>query len=265
MKKGKRIAMIILWLVAACGFAVWSWVAREQALEPVTVYRLTQEIPLNSKIGVSDFQAVEVPGQAVTDDMVTDINDVVDLHASTRLLPGQYAIESMFVKSEDVDPFETIDLSGMRQVTIPADYTDALGGDVSRGDKVDLIYIGDGQTKDGEDYTYSRTFAQNVLVYSVTTDSGYRYQAHTDRLEGQPVAQTEEDIQLEAEVSVGDVGQITLAVDTQQAEEIATRLETGRIQIVGRFDESKDTDTAGFVIGDFERQFSGQGNPETNK
>lgn len=264
MKKGKRIAFIILWLVAAAGFAVWSWVAREQALEPVTVYRLTQEIPLNSRVGLSDFQPVEVPGRAVTSGMITDPNAVVDLHASTRLLAGQYAIEDMFVEVDEVDPFETTDLSGMRQITIPASYVDALGGNVARGDVIDLVYVGAGRTDDGGDYTYSRTFAQEVLVYAVTTDNGYRFQDHSDRLEGQPMSMTEDDIALQDGVTAGDIGQVTLAVTPNQAEEIAARIDTGHIQIIGRFSESENEDSAGFIIGEYERQFTGQGNPETN-
>lgn len=264
MKKGKRIALTILWLVVVIGFTAWSWIAREQALEPVTVYRITQEIPLNSRVGMSDFQAVEVPGQAVSSDMIRNPEEVVDLHASTRLLPGQYAIDGMFVEADEVDPFETADLTQMRQITIPASYVDALGGNIARGDVIDLVYVGTGRTDDGGEYTYSRTFAQNVLVYAVTTDSGYRFQNHSDRLEGQPVSQDERDIALEDGVSFGDIGQVTLAVSPSLAEEIAARTETGAIQLVGRFSESEDADTAGYIVGEFERQFTGQGNPETS-
>lgn len=264
MKKGKRIALIILWLVAAGGFAIWSWMARESALQPVTVYRITQEIPLNSRVGLTDFQAVEVPGKAVTSDMIQDPEEVVDLHASTRLLPGQYAIKDMFVEADEVDPFATIDLTGMRQVTIPADYVDALGGNIKKGDKVDLVYVGTGIGPDTEEYTYARTFAQSVLVYGVTTDGGYRFEDHSDRLEGQPVALDENNIELAEGVTPGDISQVTLAVTPAVAEEIITRLEKGAIQIVGRFKESEDVDATGYVIGEFKRGFSGQGNPESN-
>lgn len=267
MKKNKRIAMVILWLGLTIGFTIFSWKAREQALEPVTVYRIAQEIPLNSKIGATDFQAVEVPGDAVTDNMVKDPEAIVNegLHASTRLLTGQYAVNEMFVPVEDVDPFEVVDLTEMRQVTVPVDYVDALGGNIKKGDRIDLVYVGEEGGNAGSDgYTYSRTFAQNVLIYAVTTDSGYRFQDHSDRLEGTPMATSEQDMALEEGVDVGDIAQVTLAVSPQLAEEITTRLTTGEVKLLGRFNQSEDSDTTGYVIGEFERRFSGQANPETN-
>lgn len=267
MKKKKRIAMIGIWLALTIGFAVFSWQAREKALDPVTVYTMTQDIPLNSKIGLTDFQSVEVPGDAVTPDMIEDPNEIVekDLHAATKLIQGQYALEDMFVEVEKVDPFEVIDLSDMRQVTIPANYSAALGGNVSRGDRIDLVYIGDGASEKSGNYTYSRTFAEDVLVYAVTTNGGYRFEDHSDRLEGTPMASSEDEIAEGDGVSAGDIAQITLAVSPELSEEISTRLATGSIRVVGRFDESENSDTAGYVIGEFERQFSGQGNPEANK
>lgn len=271
MKKGKRIAMIIIWLALSVGFVIWTFIAREQALSPVTVYRIAQEIPMNSKIGISDFVNVEIPGDAVTPDMITDPEEVVELglHASTRLLPGQYAVKGMFVTVENIDPFETIDLTELRQVTIPAGYVDTMGGKIDRGDKIDLIYIGGGQKVDEDtgndgDYTYARTFAQDVLVYSVTTKNGYRYQSTSDRLEGQSVARTEEELEAAEGVNTGDIAQVTLAVSPGLAEEINARLATGSVRIVGRFKESETADTTGFVIGEFDRQFVGEGNPETN-
>lgn len=262
MKKNRRVAMIILWLALTVGFTIFSWKARDNALNPVTVYRIAQDIPLNSKVGATDFQAVEIPGDAVTDNMIKDPTPILDegLHASTKLISGQYAVEEMFIGVEDIDPFEVTDLTEMRQITIPVDYVNALAGNIKKGDKVDLMYVGA-----DEGYTYSRTFAQNVLVYSTTTGSGYRFQDHSDRLEGTPMANTEDDMALEEGVNVGDISQITLAASPQLVEEISTRLATGQIRIVGRFNESEDSDTVGYVIGEFERRFSGQANPETNK
>lgn len=267
LKKKKRIAMIIIWAALTIGFGVFSWHMREEALNPVTVYRIAQEIPLNSKIGVTDFQPVEIPGDAVTGDMVTDPEEIVnsELHASTRLLPGQYAVNGMFVKSEDVDPFAVADLTNMRQVTVPVGYVKGLGGNVRKGDKVDLVYIGSGQGGEvGSDYVYSRTFAQSVLVYAVTTDGGYRFEDHSDRLEGTQMTFEEDEMEYQDGVSAGDIAQVTLAVEPALAEEITARLATGDVKLIGRFDETEDSDTTGYVIGDFQRKFSGQGNPETS-
>lgn len=260
--------MIFLWAALTIGFGVFSWHMREQALDPVTVYKIAQEIPLNSKIGITDFQAIEIPGDAVTGDMVTDPNEIVksELNASTRLLPGQYAVKGMFVKADDVDPFAVADLTNMRKVTVPVGYINGIGGNIRKGDKVDLVYIGDGSSVDDEDdYTYSRTFAQSVLVYAVTTNNGYRFEDHSDRLEGSQMTFEEDEMEYEDGISAGDIAQVTLAVEPALAEEISTRLSTGEIKLIGRFDETEDSDTTGYVIGKFQRKFSGQGNPETSE
>ena len=269
MKKKGKIALLILQLglVALFSFA-FLWVTKN-SLQPVTVYRLAQDIPLNSKIGLSDFKKTTIPADAYTEDMITDPAEYIDLHASTTLFSNQYAIEDMFVEGDKVDPFEINDLTGLRKVSIPATYVDTMGGNVKYGDKVDLVYVGSGENK-GEDkageFTYAKTFIQGALVYSVTTDDGYRFIDHSDRAEGQLSTQEQADIEAGMEsVEPGDIAQVTLAVTPAQAEEIATRLQTGKIQIVGRFEESKDADSAGFVIGEYESLYTGQGLAETNK
>lgn len=263
MKKRSKIIAVIVWLIIVVSGAAGLFFYVQRELEPVTVYELTQDIPTNSRIGMSDFRAVEIPRQAVQPHMINNPEEYVDMHASSRLYAGSYATDNMFVEPEDVDPFETTDLTNMRQITIPASYVDALGGAVDSGDVVDLVYVGSEQGEDGP-FTYSRIFAQEVLVYSVTTSSGYRFQDHSDRLQGEPEMTQDGEWAEDSQGDPGDIAQITLAVEPSLAEEIATRLHTGDIQVVGRFDESENVDTAGFVIGEYNRFFTGEGNAEVN-
>lgn len=261
MKKNGKIALTILQFGAVIAFAGGFYISTQRTMQPVTVYQLTQDIPMNSKIGESDFKRVEIPRDAVTDDMLTDLEDVVDKHASTRLFANQYATENMFVTQDEVDPFEVADLSKMRKVTIPASYVDAIGGNLEYGDSVDLVYTNVGENEDDE-YTYSQIFMQDVLVYSVTTDDGFKYVDRTERSKGALTSAEEgEDVSVE---DTGDLAQITLAVTPAQAEEIATRMETGTIKLVGRFNESTNVDPAGFVIGEYKKVFSGNQIAETN-
>lgn len=262
MKKSGKIALTVLQFGAVIAFAGGFYISTQRTMQPVTVYQLTQDIPMNSKIGASDFKRVEIPRDAVTDNMLTDIEEVVDKHASTRLFAKQYATESMFVTQDEVDPFEIADLSKMRKITIPASYVDAVGGNLKYGDSVDLVFTNEGETKDGDVYTYSQTFMQDVLVYSVTTDDGFRYVDRTDRSKG-AVTSTSESEEASPE-DTGDLAQITLAVTPSQAEEIATRMEKGIIKVVGRFNESTNVDPAGFIIGEYEKVFSGNQLGETN-
>lgn len=262
MKKSGKIALTVLQFGAVIAFAGGFYISTQRTMQPVTVYQLTQDIPMNSKIGASDFKRVEIPRDAVTDSMLTDLDEVVDKHASTRLFANQYATENMFVTQDEVDPFEIADLSKMRKITIPASYVDAIGGNLKYGDSVDLVFTDEGETKDGDVYTYSQTFMQDVLVHSVTTDDGFRYVDRTDRSKG-AVASTSENEEVSPE-DTGDLAQITLAVTPAQAEEIATRMESGIIKVVGRFNESTNVDPAGFIIGEYEKVFSGNQLGETN-
>lgn len=267
MKKKGKLALGILQFGLVVGFAGAVYATTQNSLQPVTVYKLTQDVPLNSKIGLSDFKKTTIPKDAFDEEMVTDPTELVDLHASTNLFADQYAVEDMFVEVDKVDPFEINDLTGLRKISVPASYVDSMGGNLKYGDKVDLVFIGEGENKDGSAYNYARTFIQGALVYSVTTDDGYRFLDHSERAEGQVVAAKDEEVASneEAVIEPGDLAQVTLAVTPAQAEEISARLSSGKIQLVGRFDESKDAESAGFVIGEYEAQFTGQGLPETNK
>ena len=267
MKKSGKIALTIFQFGAVIAFAGVFYVTTQNTMQPVSVYQLTQDIPMNSKIGPTDFKRVEIPKDAVTGDMLSDdeYTDIMEkgLHASTRLYANQYATEQMFVEQDEVDPFEIADLTKMRKVTIPATYVDAVGGNLKYGDSIDLVYTDLGETSDGLEYTYSNIFMQDVLVYSVTTDDGFRYQDRTDRTKGN-VATTEEGEAVSNE-DTGDLAQITLAVTPGQAEEIATRIAKGSIKVVGRFKESVNQEPAGFIIGEYEKVFTGSQLAETNK
>ena len=54
-------------------------------------------------------------------------------------------------------------------------------------------------------------------------------------------------------------------VENPSKEEIISRLNSGVIQIAGRFDESTDQDTTGYVIGEFTKVLTGPGLAETNE
>lgn len=267
MKKSGKIALTIVQFGAVIAFAGGFYLTTQNTMQPVAVYQITQDIPMNSKIGPTDFKKVEIPKDAVTADMLTEeeMQEVTanELHASTRLYANQYATNQMFVAQDEVDPFEVADLSKMRKITIPATYVDAVGGNLKYGDSIDLVYTDLGETTDGNEYTYSNIFMQDVLVYSVTTDDGFRYQDRTDRMKGN-VSASEEGEEVSGE-DTGDLAQITLAVTPAQAEEIATRMEKGTIKVVGRFKESENQDPAGFIIGEYEKVFTGSNLAETNK
>lgn len=259
-KKGKGIAMTFFTGGFVALFVGGIYVYTQNQIEPVTAYEFSRDIPVNTKIEKSDLRSVSIPQSAVKENMILNPKEILGKYNNTKVYNGEYVIKSNLVEKEDVDPFESIDLTKLRMITIPADYASALGGDIQRGDRIDLIYVGEAN-KGEKDFTYAKTIMKDVLVYATNTDDGYKYVNQAENIKGQ-VYEGGEDIDTTGET--GGLGSITLAVTLNQAEEIASRMKTGSIQIVGRFNESQDYDTAGYVNGDYEKIFSGAGNAETN-
>lgn len=260
-KKGKGIAMTFFTLGFVVLFVAGVYLYTNKQIEPVTTYEFARDIPVNSKIEASDLRSVETPRSAVKDNMVLDPNEIVGKYNNTKVFDGEVVIKEKLVEKEEIDPFESIDLTKLRQITIPANYESALGGDVKPGDRIDLIYVGQ-ESKNDKNFTYAKTIMTDVLVYATNTDDGYKYINKSQSIKGE-VYEGGQDIDNTGET--GGLGSITLAVTLQQAEEIASRMKTGEVQIVGRFAESQDYETTGYVNGDYEKIFSGTGNAETNK
>ena len=259
-KKGKGIAMTFFSLGFVALFVAGIYVYTQKQIEPTVVYEYARDIPVNTQIEESDLKAVNVPASAVKDSMELELENIIGKYNSTKVFNGEYVMTANLEEKENVDPFESIDLSKLRQITIPANYVDALGGDVQRGDRIDLIYVGN-ESKDGKDFSYAKTIMKNVLVYATNTDDGYRYINQTQNIQGQ-VYDGGEDIS--ANTETGGLGSVTLAVTLEQAEELSSRMQTGEVQIIGRFNDSEDYDTSGYINGDYEKVFSGSGNAETN-
>lgn len=260
-KRGKGIAMTFLTGGFVAIFVGGIYVYTQNEVQPTTVYEFSRDIPVNTKIEQSDLMKVQIPASAVTKTMVTDASKIIGSYNNTKVFNGEYVITNNLVAKEDIDPFESIDLSQLRLVSIPASYANTIGGDIKRGDKIDIIYTGS-ENKGEKDFSYSKTIMKNVLVYATNTDDGYKYVNKASNVKGE-VEEGGEDIDANSES--GGLGSITLAVTLQQAEEISSRLKTGSLQIVGRFDESVDYETAGYVNGDYEKIFSGSGNAETSQ
>ena len=219
-------------VLITAGAVVGLYAFTQSQTQPERAYIMAQEIPSGTKIVSSDLKAIEIPGAGIRKGMVKDPKDVVGKYAASDLYSESYAMDDMFIQKDEIDPFESVDMNKLRKVSIPVEYTDAFGGNIKYGDRVDLAYTGKGENKDNGDFTYSKTFIQNVLVYSVTTDDGYRYADRSQRTDGQIA--TDEDVDT-TDLSTGSLQTITLAVTPDQAEEIIARKEAGKVSVVGRF------------------------------
>lgn len=260
MKKKKLLSLGILTLATLVfGGSLVFYVSESMSLVPVYMYN--QNIKqINTMASPEHFTIVEIPKIAVTSDFITSIEGIEDLAYNTRVYQGNYAYSSQLSKVEHLDPFDSMDLSKMRRVSLPVDYATALAGNIKRGDRIDLIFSDSGQYADPEtgissNFTYAKSTFQNILVESVSTSNGYIFVDHST---------TTADKASQEQMS-GDIGIITLALTLEEAEELKARQGKGTLSVIGRFDGSKDYETLGYVIGDYSKIFSGSANAETGR
>lgn len=264
MKKN-RIAILIgeigLVIICAGGF----YVMNQKQVQPMEVYQFSRDIPVNTQVTASDLKKVTLPATAVdTSTFARSSKDIIGKYVDTKVFAGENVLSKQLVDKDQTDPFDSMDLSKYRKISIPITYVDGLGGNLKHGDKVDLVYTSTGKkSANGSqtDFQYSRVFLENIPVYSITTDDGTPYVDKSQTK--QETASNGKDIS-----SGGDnakMSTITLAVTLDQAEEISARLKAGTIRVVGRFDSSKDYQSTGYIIGDYDKINSGAGLAETNK
>ncbi|WCF11738.1 Flp pilus assembly protein CpaB (plasmid) [Paenibacillus thiaminolyticus] len=262
MKK-KRTLMLGIQLLLLVGTAIAFMIYTKSEIKPVTAYVFNGSLTANSKISESDIKSVEVPASAVTSSFALDPKEIVGKYVDVDVYGNTYVYSAQLVEEGKTDPFKSMDLSKYRKISLPISYVDGFGGDIMRGDRVDLLFTGQGSSKDEggkeQKFQYSKTFLQDVLVYSVTTADGYDYVSPVNG-GGEKGSKGEE---ISTTTSSDELSVITLAVTLDQAEEIEARLKTGKIRLLARFSESESYETLGFVLGEYSKIFSAPANAET--
>lgn len=249
--KKRAIFLVQLGLVGVFSVGMYSYMQKE--LNPTTVYVYKNKILKNSEIEVSDLMSKTIPANAKDSSFLneSDIEKIKQgsMVAATDVEAGQYAYSKQIKEGDKIDPFETMDLSTYRKISIPVSYETSVAGEIERGDTVDLAYIGKAESL-AEEGSYAKTFMQNVLVYSVTTGDGFEYISHSHMKKSESVAAVSEDGS--TAIAAEDItapALVTIAVPIDQAEEILARLEQGTVKILGRFEDSEDTVSSGYVFG----------------
>lgn len=270
--KKRAIFLIQLALVGFFSVGMYSYMQKE--LSPTTVYVYKNRISKNSEIEISDLTTKTIPVNAKDSSFLTE-NDVEKIKqglmvVSTDVEAGQYAYSSQVKEGKKVDPFETMDLTNYRKISIPVSYETSVAGEIEKGDKIDLVFVGEvestannGSSNGG---SYAKTFMQEVLVYSVTTGEGFEYVSHSHLKKSESSAAITEDGS--TVVPAEDITAptlVTIAVPLNQAEEILARLEKGSVKILGRFEESEYTSSSGYVFGTSTPQsvYAGEKNVES--
>lgn len=238
MKK-KRITILILQvgITIVCALLLLSYTQKK--LSPVNVYVYNKDFQeIGEEVKEEDIKQTSIPKSAVIEAFATKKEDIVGKKMDTKALSGQYIYKDSLVDEDDLDEFEVMDLSEYRKISLPIDFVDGLSGNIKKGDKLDLIYTG--ENKDNGEVIYSKAFLQDVLVYSINTDEGYKFKDKSDYYPGDHANEEAEEPQ--------KLGIITLAVTLQQAEEIEARTTAGLVRYAARFAGSEDYETIGFTL-----------------
>ena len=222
----------------------------KKSIDEVIVYSYVVSLPPDTQIKESDIEAIPVSSKTITSDTVRNKEEVVGKFTKEKVYEGDLVDKRKVVGEGQVDPLSELsekEARDMRKISIPVDLITTWGGNLSKGDRVDLSF-----TKDTDEYTYSKIFMQNVLVYDVLSSAGESYIKPKDR---PPIVidnknpESAEAAQAEIERR-GDLVMAILAVTPEQYEEIRTRMEVGTINLVGRFDNTESRKTDGFAIGE---------------
>lgn len=263
MKKKKLLILVIQTvLIVMSVFLLLAYTNNQ--IKATDVYVYNGDISdVTVPVTAEDVKKVSIPAKAITKDFALKVDDIVGKHVDSKVKAGQYVYKSQLIDYENVDVFEVIDLSKYRKISLPITLVDGFSGNMRRGDKVDLVYTGEGtktneETKKEEVFKYSKVFLQDIIVYSVNTSDGYKYvdvssMSQSENLSGDKISSDKKQ----------KIETITLVVTLEQAEEIEARNNAGAIRFLGRFDDSKSYDTLGYVLGDYQKVFSGKGFAET--
>lgn len=298
MKKSVLL-LIQLGLLLVAGLLVFLFIRGET--ETVTAYRYVRTIEYDADEGYqiqpSDVKEVQVPKNAVNELFVLSSQQMMrelseeekaenkenkneDGKLDTKFIActvheGEYVMLShLSSEGKVVDPIEELG-DDYRLITMPVSMSTTLAGEIKTGDYIDLLYTGKGSKENEEtgesfNFTYTKLFMQEVLVYKMYKNDGTEYIPYS-QMGNENVSQnltlgSEKDVNGDGTGSgaIGTPAYMTLAVSVSQAEEIYARMQVGSISYVGRLDQSKPVQPLGYVVGEYSKIFFGQGNAETN-
>lgn len=156
-------AIVAILLAAAGAGALFFYVqgADQRAAEGAEfqqVYVVTTTVPEGTPgESIADFIEIgDLPAIAIQPDIVTDLSDLEGLVANAALLPGEQLITARFSDPQDLAASgEVVVPEGMQEITIALSAERVVGGAVSPGSTVGIVYT-----------TNTNSFAANTQMAS---------------------------------------------------------------------------------------------------
>lgn len=245
-------------LVLGFGVLVHQYV--QSQIQPVEVFRFNRDLDENHIITGAEISKVTIPATAITSEFERNPDMIVGKAVGTDVYANNYVYSQQLIDKNDRDDFVEMDMSELRKISIPLDMMNTFGGNLQRGDRVDLMFSGSSGNA-----RYSRVFMQGVPIFEVYDETGRTYRPRVSS-ESMPEVDPYSGEQIGGS-SNGDVGipvMAVLAVTVEEAEEIEARMNAGNVGIVGRFEDSESYETLGFAYGEYERILTQKSNAETS-
>lgn len=236
-KKRLLILFLQIGITAISAFLLLSYTNNQVA--PTDVYMFTRDFTeIGEEVKATDIEKTTMPASAVSPTFATSEESIVGKRLDSKAKKGQLIYKGNLVELDEIDEFEVMDLTKYRKISLPIDFVNGISGNIKRGDKLDLVFTG--QNKENDESVYSKVFLQNVLVYSINTEEGFKF---VDSSNNYPGENTESEATLEQKLGI-----ITLAVTLDEAEEIEARTSAGVVRYLARFDNSEDYETIGYTV-----------------
>lgn len=277
MNLGKKLIITLIELVIIIVLGISFFTYTKKLMLPTKVYYFTREMVSNTILTKNDIAIKEIPKNAVNENYVLKADDIIGKALTTDVFANEIVLKDHLIESDYVDPFKEIDLSEYRLYPLSVKYSEALKGNLTKGQKVDLIYCTNATaTIDNSDsnsytsnkeesFTYSKTFMQDILIYELSDKTGNKVINNDDEIKvntaldnkvtGENTTETTtnnsttNNSTTTAETS--EDGVLWLAVTLDQYEEIVVRKSIGNIYLVNRFPQSTSVNSKGYVSGQY--------------
>lgn len=267
MKSKRRTLILCAQLVALLIFVFIFIKFGSDKINPEQVFAYSRDLSAGDKIAEEDLILVPISAMTRTSDMLT-VSDAANV-VGKRVATDVYTNNIVYVAQlTDIDESGTQvilqDLSNKILYSMPVDYVEGLAGHLKSGDRIDLMFTHTGSVSNGEnenEFTYSKIFLREIMVYNVNTGDGYKFVDHSEIYEAE--VETASDTNNMLELTSSEPASITLILTPEQAEQLNARRTVGSVKILKRFDETQTHETLGFVIGNYGKIFSGNANAET--
>ncbi len=140
-------------------------------IEMARVVRSVQQIPKSTTISRGMIEEIEMNADAVTPEMVTELDEVLGQVSMTNIYEGSFLLYEMFREETDVEILSRQLEDGERAVTIGVSEVSGLAGNLNVGDHVDVMLTVLSHEEVGVSSTF--TILRNVGVMAVGQDIGF--------------------------------------------------------------------------------------------